>query len=472
MYPRRTMQPADDVTPARSGRSRLGTDPEVPRGPAFAGLALPGTPPSYEERTGELASEDREIAEAIAAEAGWMSTLLTDLAARDTTLGNEAAGQELMREAMHDLGLEPVDVPLDAESLRAHPLASPFDWDVSEKRNVVATWSSEETDDGRSLILNGHVDVVSPEPRSQWRGDPFEPVREGDWLTGRGVADMKGGLAAMLGAIRGLRGLGLDPHAPVSIQSVVEEEITGNGTLACVLAGPTADAAVIPEPFGAAITTSQVGVLWFRVRVTGFPGHAAEVPGARNAIEESLLTIQALRVLEAELNGAPPPPYNAYDHPIGLNVGAIHGGDWASTVPGECVTDYRIAMYPGMTVPDLQARIEAIVAEAAVGDPALFAPPTVEYRGFACEGYEIGSDHPLVTTLADTYARHTGAAPALVATTGTTDARIFGASGIPAVCFGPYGEQAHGVEERISLPSVVHTAQVLGLFIRDWCGLS
>ena len=79
----------------------------------------------------------------------------------------------------------------------------------------------------------------------------------------------------------------------------------------------------------------------------------------------------------------------------------------------------------------------------------------------------------MVGTLASAYARRHGVPPALVATTGTTDARVFGeAAGMPAVCFGPYAEQAHGVGERVYLPSVVQTAQVMGIAIRDWCGLS
>lgn len=467
------MQPVpDEVTPAFYGGSRLASeDLSPPLETAFDGLALPVT---HAEATGEMAPEDREIAEAIAAEGEWMTEILARLVDKPTTLGNEEPGQAVVREALRDLGLEPVDVPMDPEALKAHPLASPFDWDIGGKKNVVAIWGPGAHDHGRSLCMNGHIDVVSPEPRSQWARDPFTAHIEDGWLYGRGAADMKCGLAAILGAVKGLRRLGLEPHAPVNLQSVVEEECTGNGALQMVLSGYTADAAVIAEPFGAAITTSQVGVLWFQVHIKGLAGHAAEGGRAINAIEKSLTMIRALRVLEAEMNSNPPAPYDGYPHPISLNVGMIHGGDWPSTVPGECVIGYRIALYPNMKVRDLQDRIEAIVAETAVDDPAIFGhPPEVTYRGFACEGYEIDQDHVLVKTLASAFARHHGAQPTLVATTGTTDARVFGhAGGMPAVCFGPYAEQAHGVGERVYLPSVVQTAQVMGLFVRDWCGLS
>ena len=170
------------------------------------------------------------------------------------------------------------------------------------------------------------------------------------------------------------------------------------------------------------------------------------------------------------MNVSPPPPYDLFTNPITLNVGAIQGGDWASTVPGVCVTQYRIALYPGQKVADLQSRIEQVVADATADQPGM---AEVTYGGFASEGYDIPDDHPLISTLAGAFARQAGAPPALVSTTGTTDAGIFGnAGGIPAVCFGPYAEQAHGVGERVYLPSVVQTAQVMGLFIRDWCGLS
>jgi acetylornithine deacetylase len=401
-----------------------------------------------------------------------MEVLLSRLIEQPTTLGNEAGGQAVMAEAFRELGLDPLEIAMDEAALRAHPAAAPFDWSVQGKVNLVAPWGGEGQ--GRSLILGGHIDVVPAESQGPWTHPPFRAVREGDWIYGRGAADMKCGLAAIVGAARGLRALGLRPSGRLLLESVVEEECSGNGTLSTVMAGHTADAAVIAEPFGAAITTSQVGVLWFHVTIRGLSVHAAEERRGVNAIEKSFEIMGALRGLEAELNVAPPPPFDRFSHPINLNVGAIRGGDWASTVPGECVTTYRIAMYPGMSVRDLRDRIEAVVAEAAVENPEIFAhAPEVHYSGFASEGYAIAEDHPLVSTLSGAFARTTGAPSALVATTGTTDAGILGTvGGTPAVCFGPYAEQAHAANERVWFPSVVQTAQVMASFVREWCGVA
>jgi acetylornithine deacetylase len=412
-----------------------------------------------------------ELLAAVAAERPAIEQLLIDLVQAPTLLGSERAGQEIMRAAFADIGLEPRDVPLDAAALRQNPGASPFSWDVDDKANVVADWGPGhpgQAAEGRSLILNGHVDVVDPGPSDMWASPPFVARRDGDWLYGRGAGDMKAGLAAIVGAVRGLRRLGLEPLAPVELQSVVEEECTGNGAFQCVLAGRPADAVIITEPTSLTIQTSQVGVLWFQVVVRGRPAHAGDAPIGLNAIEASYPVISALRALEAELNVAPPPPYDVYEHPINLNVGMIRGGDWPSTVAAESVLHCRLAQFPGCGVDELKARIEETVASAAVeGFTA-----RVVYDGFACEGYTLDPDAPLVTALGEASEHVIGARPALIASTATTDARSFALyAGSAAVCFGPHAESIHGIDERVSLPSVLQTAQTLALFVDDWCGL-
>jgi acetylornithine deacetylase len=411
---------------------------------------------------------DEAILAAVAEGAGEMEALLGDLVRARTVFGSEAAGQDVMRRAFAGLGLEPVDVPFDPDALRQSPAASPFSWDVAGKASVVARVPPGGTG-GRSLILNGHVDVVSAAPESLWTVEPWEPSRDGEWLTGRGAGDMKAGLAAIVGAIGALRRLGLSPCAPVELQSVVEEECTGNGAAACVIAGSRADAAILTEPTALQIWNAQVGVLWFSLRVAGRPAHAAYATTGENAIEATYPVIAALRELEAELNADPPPPFDAVEHPINLNVGTIRGGDWPSTVAGECVTECRLALYPGERVDPLRRRVEETVAAAAQGTP--FAVE-VRYDGFACEGYELAGG-PLIDALGDAAARIAGERPRLEASTATTDARTFVLYGdTPAVCFGPRAENIHSMDERVHVPSMVQTAQALALFIRDWCGLA
>ena len=414
---------------------------------------------------------DEAVLAAVAAEAGWMEDLLVRLVGAPTVLGAEEAGQQIMEDAFADCGLDTRGVPLDAEALRAAAGASPFTWDLEGKRNVVADWPAG-VEGGRSLILNGHVDVVPPAAEELWTHPPFQAVRDGDWLYGRGAGDMKAGLAAMTGTVRAIARAGYAPAAPVQLQSVVEEECTGHGALQCLLDGARADACVITEPHPDHITVAQVGVLWFHVDIAGVPAHAARASRLGfNAIDAAGDVLAALRRLEARLNEDPPPPFDTFEHPINLNPGVISGGDWPSTVAATCTLSCRIGLYPGQDPEEARAQVEEAVAAAAASLQLAEHPPRVRYDGFSCEGSIVDREEPVVAALSEAYARVHGEHPPAVATTATTDARHFVRAGIAAVCFGPRGERIHGVDERVSMRSVIESAQVLGLFIRDWCGL-
>src|SRR5205085_9611014 len=250
---------------------------------------------------------------------------------------------------------------------------------------------------GRSLILQAHVDVLPPGPADIWSHERFDPVIDGDWLYGRGGADMKAGHAANLFALDALRRIGLQPAATVYLQSVVEEESTGNGALMTHLRGYRADAALIPEPEDEKLVRANTGVLWFEVRVEGHPVHVREMQSGANAIDAAYRVIAALRALEASWNErkAGKEYFDREAHPINLNVGRIEGGDWASSVPAWCTLQCRIAIYPG-TKADVAAReIERAVADFARTDSLLANnPPRVVFNGFFAEGYALppGSD--------------------------------------------------------------------------------
>ncbi|WP_051223858.1 ArgE/DapE family deacylase [Conexibacter woesei] len=408
------------------------------------------------------------IERAVAEQASWMEDLLVALVQAPTVLGAEEPGQALMERAFADCGLEPESIALDAAAIRADPHHSPFSWDVTSKRNVTATWRGTGGE-GKSLVLNGHVDVVPPASESLWTSPPFTARRDGDWLYGRGAGDMKAGLVAMTGAVRALRAAGVQLAGDVTLQSVVEEECTGNGTLQCLLSGSGdgAHAAVLTEPHHDHFTLAQVGVLWFHVDVRGVPAHAARASSlGYNALDATQAVLRELRVLEAELNAQRGDHawYADLEHPINLNPGVLSGGDWTSTVPAEATLSCRLALYPGQEPADLQRRVEAAVERADVG-------ATVRYDGFRCEGSEVARDEPVVLALSDAYKMvHGGAAPELRATTATTDARHFVRRGIPAICFGPWAEDIHGIDERVSMTSMTQVATVLAHFVMDWCG--
>jgi acetylornithine deacetylase len=390
--------------------------------------------------------------------------------------GREHTAQEMIHGALRERGYSVERWAIDVDEIRDHPGFSPVAVDYENAINVVGTHRPSETL-GRSLILNGHIDVVPVGPTDMWSRAPFDPHVDGDWLYGRGAGDMKAGLAANIFAIDALRRLGWQPAATVYQQSVTEEECTGNGALSCLVRGYRADAAIITEPTHACLVRANVGVIWFRVRMRGHPVHVREAGSGSNAIEAAYPIIAKLRELEAEMNAEQGdyPPFTEYDHPINLNVGKIAGGDWASSVPAWCDMDLRIAVYPGQDPADVARRIEAKVSAACKDHPFLSNnPATVEYNGFFARGYILDEGSDAEAALVAAHRTATGGAeldsslaPAYL------DGRVFVLYGdCPCLVYGPYSENIHGFDERVSLSSIRQTTRSLALFTARWCGLT
>ncbi len=422
----------------------------------------------------------KDLEKAIAERRDWAVHTLAGWVRHASVLGNETPAQEYIAKIYEHLGLEVKRLPVDIRNIAAHPGSSPVDWTYDGRYNVVGIHEPGGKE-GKSLVFNGHVDVVSPEPMRLWTLPPFEPdmlLKEEngeDWMSARGAGDMKGGNVCALWALAALMDMGYVPASGVTFQSVIEEECTGNGALSLVEEGYTADACIIPEPFGETILTHQVGVMWFQTRVLGRTTHVQSAGEGQNAIEKTYVLIQALRELEKELN-APEnihPAYKNIPHPINLNVGIIRGGDWASTVAGECVTRFRLALFPGQSLKDLRAKVETCIQKAAMNDPFLREfPPVVEYVGFQAEGATFDPQSPLGTTLAKVHTDLNGAPPKEYVATATTDVRMFNLySSCPATCYGPVAKNIHGVDEKVSIDSMQRVAHVFARFMAEWCGL-
>ncbi len=361
------------------------------------------------------------------------------------------------------------------EDIQHLPGFSPVTVSYDNAFNVVAAHRPQRVG-GRSLILNGHVDVVPTGPVDMWTRPPFEPYQKDGWLYGRGAGDMKAGIAEMIYSLDAIRRCGFEPAAEVYLQTVIEEECTGNGALACLQRGYRADAALIPEPWADTMMRAQVGVMWLQVRLRGYPVHVREAGSGANAIEAAYPLIQALHRLEEQWNSAERkhPAYGHVDHPINFNVGRIHGGDWASSVPAWCTFDLRVGLYPGQDLAEARAELEACIHDAAREHPFLAkSAPEIVYNGFQAEGYLLEG--------AEDAERHLGQAHETVfgeklredASTATTDARFFGLyADMPALVYGPNSSCIHGFDEAVELESVRRNTQAMTLFIADWCGLN
>jgi acetylornithine deacetylase len=395
-----------------------------------------------------------------------------DLTAIPSLRGREAPAQDFMARAYRERGLSVDRWKIDVKDIQHLPGFSPVMVSYDDAWNVVGSHRPRVTK-GRSLILNGHIDVVPTGPADMWASPPFEPRVEGNWLYGRGAGDMKAGLAAGMYALDALRRIGYQPAADVYLQSVVEEECTGNGALACLQRGYRADAAIIPEPTSDTLVAAQVGVMWFQVKIRGRPVHVSVAGTGANAIEAAYPIMAALHGLEAKWNADKHAAFHAVNHPLNFVVSRIEGGDWTSSVPAWCTFDMRIGIYPDMDLKKVREAVEQTVATAARNDSYLSnSPPEIVYHGFQAEGYVLKNADEPIGVLERAHDAVTGSALEQHAITGTTDARFFGLyAGIPALVYGPASESIHGYDERVDIASTKRVTQAIALFVAEWCGL-
>ena len=399
---------------------------------------------------------------------------LRGLVRRPSTLHEEAQVQQFIARELEGIGLETDVWHVDHAEIARQPGYSPVEWSYEGRPNVAATWKSPSG--GRSLLFNGHIDVVPITPEDHWTYNPWGAEVANGRMYGRGAADMKSGVVAMIYAVRALREAGVELAGDVTLETVIEEECTGNGALAARARGYTADAAIIPEPLGQTALEAQVGVMWARITVRGKGAHAERASSSVNAISKACRVVEAVRELEERVNSveAPLDQFQGVDHPLNYNVGICEGGDWASSVPEVCKLEVRISCYPGEDLKEVQSRFKDHVIEATKDDDWLSEnPPEVNFYAFQAEGCTVSRDEPIFSVLGENHRSVTGSEIEFYTFTGTTDIRFFNLYyGIPATCYGPVGGNLHAPDEWVDLDSVKEVTQVLALTAMDWCGWS
>src|SRR4051812_36646241 len=332
---------------------------------------------------------------------------LARLVEQPSTLGQERGALEIAAAELARLGFSVEWLPLPPE-IGDDPSAGVAP-DVTGKREVlVARRAGRDGDSARSLLLNGHLDVVPSGDPQLWSHPPFEAVRRDGWMHGRGAGDMKSGWAMATLALSALLDAG-DPAGDLTVVGVIEEECTGNGTLATVRAGVLADAVLLPEPTDLTLLTSGVGVLWLDVEVTGTQGHALAASDGVSALDASLDILDAMRAVAAELNA------DEDERLYQLNVGTFTAGDWRSTVPGTAVLGVRIGL-PADWEPDYGREwlTQRLMTELADHPWLAEHPPTVTPSGFRAHGYGLADGSELAQAVAAAHREVHDVEPAVV----------------------------------------------------------
>ncbi len=342
-----------------------------------------------------------------------------------------------------------------ADWLTEAGLAVAIDEPVPGRPSVIAV--ARGAGGGRSLLLNAHMDTVGVAGMT----DPFEPRIEGDRLYGRGSFDMKGSLAAIMAVGAAARERRL--RGDLIITAVSDEEYASIGT-AGVVKRVTADAAIVAEPTGMAVSIAHKGFVWLDVETVGVAAHGSRPDLGIDAIAKMGRILLGVEELGRQLAAGPKLPL--------LGTGSLHaslisGGQEFSSYPEHCRLTIERRTVPGETLAVVESQLRAIIDEASAADPTLRA--TVRST-FVREPFEIAADAPIVTTVRRHAATALGQEPTLMGGTGWMDSALLADAGIPTVIFGPGGAGAHATEEWVSLAQVQQCYEIILATAAEFCG--
>lgn len=413
----------------------------------------------------ELSRAEAAALDAIDADA--LGRDLLDLMAVPSITGTAAESemQQKLAPRLEALGMAVDFWPLDLQALRADP---GFPGTEAPRDEAWGLVGSTRPFDGPHMILQGHVDVVPPGDRSQWRGDPFRPRVDGDVVHGRGACDMKAGLAANLAAVEAIAHAGVRLAGQLSVHCVAGEEDGGLGAFGTLRRGHTGDACVITEPTSGTLTTANAGALTFSIRVPGSATHGSTRYAGTSALDAYLPIHAALRELERERNADVDPLMAEYPIPYCLSVGTVRSGDWSSTVPDELVVEGRLGVALSEDPVVARRALEERVADVCAQDPWLRDhPASVAWPGGQFASGRLPAGHPLRELVRDAHAAVTGALA--LRERGApygSDLRLYADSGIPTLHYGPGDVRtAHSPRECVPLSEVVTVTRTLVLTV-------
>jgi acetylornithine deacetylase len=432
-----------------------------------------------------LSPEERRIVDALASRRDDIVELATRLIAFDTTAHGvgeppreEAALQELLAQRLREAGAA-VDVwepdPAEVSSSRQYPAGLDF----AGRPQLVARFAG--SGGGRSLLLNGHVDVVSSEPRERWTSDPNRAEIRGGRLYGRGACDMKGGVASMVVAAETLVALGVPLAGDLLVNTVTDEETSGIGGVAAVAHGVRADAGIVTEPTELDVWVACRGTVYPTVTVPGRPGHAEIAQpswregGAVNAIEKAQVVLEAMRRLREDW-GERADLRHPYVSPPTVVPTVIAGGEWPVTYPADCRITCGVCYLPAQADANgfgtaIEVEFAEAIAAACAADPWLREHPATISWESDVPPMDIPPDDPIVTTLLAATA-DVGRPGERTGLDSWYDGATFTLSaGTPSVAYGP-GRilDGHTIDESVPVDDLVAVAQGIAVAAMRFCG--
>ncbi|MBT3351916.1 MAG: ArgE/DapE family deacylase [Nitrospinaceae bacterium] len=398
--------------------------------------------------------------------------LLITLVRIPSVTGDEGEIQNYIAGYLRDMGLEPDVWESDWEALKKHPEYVPVTRGYEGRPNVVSVLKG--SGGGKSLLLNGHTDTVPNGPPDAWEHGPLSADVVDGRLYGRGSSDMKSGVAAIIMAAKCFLDAGLRPKGDVILDFVVDEELSGHGTLDTILRGYTADAGICCETSENAVQPGCIGRIWFEILVRGKAAGIQRRYEGINAIDLGYKIVQAVADLEKKrLETVSHPLYPNIIDAIPCMVGSMEAGSFPSAFPDTCLLKGSLATVPGEDHDAAKQSLVDQVAEAAQGDPWMKDhPPEVKFVGYYAESAAVDRDHPIVKTVAGCYEEVSGKTPEISGRQGAADTRFLnGFANIPTVIFGPGPTtQMHANNEWVAVDDVIDATKTLALSIMDWCG--
>ena len=397
---------------------------------------------------------------------------LQEMIAIPSVTGDEAAIQKYLSQHLAKIGLDIDMWETDWEKLKKHPGYRPVDRGYEGRPNIVATLKGKGG--GRSLLLNGHTDVIPVGNGEGWSDNPWSASIKDGRIYGRGSADMKSGVASHIMAVECLKAAGIKLKGDVLINIVIDEEVSGHGTLDTVIRGYKADAGISGETSDLAVQPACIGRIWFEIEIHGKPAGIQKRYEGISGIELGYKITKAVEELEAKrVATVTHPLYPSAIDSLPCIIGSFSAGNYPSAFPASCLLKGSIGTVPGEDHEGVKKSLVEQIAKAAAQDSWMkLHPPIVRFVGYDAQASEIPRNHPIVETVCKNYTEITGRQPEISGRQGAADTRFLNSYGnTPTVIFGP-GSTAimHANDEYVSIEDYITSIKVMALSIYDWCG--